>query len=101
MSKSRLASQAGSACKWLEATAMAVLAIGVLLAAGSIYLGFVVPEPWVYGPAQATEDWHSIVAGFIGAVVILVQTGIVVSVLKALDVKAEETLYANSGDTAE
>lgn len=101
MANAEVAKKAGTACKLLEMAAQAVLVVGVLLAIGSVVLGIFVNEPWVYGPIQATDDWHSIVAGIVGAVVTLVQTLVAYSVLVYLDAKAEQTYYANStSDTA-
>ena len=91
----QVAKRAGAACVALEATQKVVVAVGVVLAILAVVAGSLIPEPWVYGPLQATEDWHSIATGIVVAIVILVQTLVTYAVLAYLDAKAEETLYAN------
>lgn len=101
MANAEVAKKADRACKMLEASAAAVAVVGVLLAIGAVVAGFFINEPWVYGPIQSTEDWHSIVFGIISGIVILVETLVVYSVLLYLDTKIEATFYAHSdGDVA-
>lgn len=91
----RVAKQAEKACVALELAQKVVAVVGILLAIGAVVGGFLVPEPWTYGPLQATEEWHSYAAGIVGGIVILVQTLVVYAVLGALDAKVEETLAAH------
>ncbi len=100
MANANVAKTAGNACKYLEMAQYAVAVVGVLLAIGSVVLGFTIDEPWVYGPINATEDWHSIVAGIVGGVVILVQTLISYAILGGLDAVAEDIYYDNAGAVA-
>lgn len=99
MANAEVAKKAGNACKYLEMSAAAVAVVGVLLAIGAVVFGFLVDEPWTYGPIAATEDWHSIVTGIIVGIVTLVQTLVVYSVLVFLDFKAEKYIYENIAPT--
>lgn len=101
MSKLSVAQTAGKACKWLEITTQVVVVVGVLLAAGSVLLGFTVDEPWTYGAVTATESWHSITAGVVGAIVILIQTAITASVLLGLDAVAEDIYEKNAAGVSD
>jgi len=99
----KVAKRAAAACMILETAQKVVVVVGVLLAIGSVILGFYAPLRWTYGGIWATEEWHSIVTGIVGAVVILTQTLVTYAVLAYLDAKAEETMYANDeglSDTA-
>lgn len=96
----RVARQAEKACSALETAQTVVVVVGVLLAIGAVVLGFTVPNEWTYGPIQATEDWHTWLAGIIGGIVLLTETLIVYAILGALDAKVEETLAAHSDEPA-
>jgi len=96
MANANLARTAKNACVALEVAQKVVVVVGVLFAVGALVAGFYAPTPWVYGPIQSTEDWHSGMTGIVVAILALTQTLVVYAVLAGLDTKAEEVLYANT-----
>ena len=70
-----------------------VLLLGVVLAAISIWAGFHALEPWAWNSVPVTDDWKSVLLGFVGAAYFLISAGVVWAFMTLGAAIAEDLLY--------